>query len=142
MLWRRPDTATQGLAAFVRVGGVAPNRNLISLEVDAGVTYKGLFSGRELDLLGVAASYGRIGNAARGLDRDEIRFKGTGATIRDYEAVLEITYEARIAPWWTLQPDFQLIAHPGGHVTPPLAAPSARPIPNALVLGLRSSITF
>ena len=121
---------------------VADRLPVIDLEVDAGVTYKGLFPGRELDLSGVAASYGRIGNAARGLDRDEIRFTGTGGTIRDYEAVLEITYEARIAPWWTLQPDFQLIAHPGGHVTPPLAAPSARPIPNALVLGLRSSITF
>jgi porin len=142
MLWRRPDTATQGLAAFFRVGGAPSNRNLISLEVDAGLTYKGLFPGRELDLLGVAASYGRIGNAARGLDRDEIRFMGTGGTIRDYEAVLEITYEARIAPWWTLQPDFQLIAHPGGHVAPPSAAFSARPIPNALVLGLRSSIVF
>ena len=103
---------------------------------------KGLFPGRERDLLGVAASYGRIGDGARGLDRDEIRFTGTGGTIHDYEAVLEITYEARIAPWWTLQPDFQLIAHPGGHVAPPSAAFSARPIPNALVLGLRSSIVF
>ena len=142
MLWRRHDTATQGLAAFIRVGGVAPNRNLMSLEVDAGLTYKGLFPGRELDLLGVAVSYGRIGDAARRLDRDEIRFTGTGGTIRDYEAVLEITYEARISPWWTLQPDFQLIAHPGGHVARPLNASSARPIPNALILGLRSSITF
>jgi porin len=142
MLWRRPDTATQGLAAFVRVGGVAPTRNLMSLEVDAGLTYKGLFPGRELDLLGVAASYGRIGDGARGLDRDEIRFTGTGGTIRDYEAVLEITYEARIAPWWTLQPDLQLIAHPGGHVASPFSGPQVRPIPNALILGLRSSITF
>jgi porin len=142
MLWRRPDTATQGLAAFLRIGNAPPNRNLISLEVDAGLTYKGLFPDRELDLLGVAASYGRIGNAARRLDRDEILFTGAGGTIRDYEAVLEITYEARIAPWWTLQPDFQLIAHPGGHVAPPLPGSPARPIPNALILGLRSSITF
>jgi porin len=142
MLWRRPDTATQGLAAFLRVGSAPPNRNLISLEVDAGLTFKGPFPGRELDLLGVAAGYGRIGGATRGLDRDEIRFTGIGGTIRDYEAVLEITYQARIAPWWTLQPDFQLIAHPGGRVAPPLAASSAPPIPNALVLGLRSSITF
>jgi porin len=142
MLWRRPDTATQGLAAFVRIGGVAPNRNLMNLEVDGGLTYRGLFPGRELDLLGVAASYGRIGDTARGLDRDEIRFTGTGGTIRDYEAVLEITYEARITPWWSLQPDLQLIAHPGGHVAPPFPGSQARPIPNALILGLRSSITF
>ena len=92
--------------------------------------------------MSLAASYGRIGNAARRLDRDEIRFTGTGGTIRDYEAVLEITYEARIAPWWTLQPDLQLIAHPGGHVASPFSGPQVRPIPNALILGLRSSITF
>src|SRR6266436_4063871 len=142
MLWRRPDTATQGLAAFLRVGNAPTDRNLFSLEMDAGLTYKGLLPGRELDALGVAASYGRIGNAARRLDQDEIRFTGIGGTIRDYEAVLEITYQARVAPWWTLQPDFQMIAHPGGHVAPPLAASSAPPIPNALVLGLRSSILF
>jgi Carbohydrate-selective porin, OprB family len=33
MLSRRPDTATQGLAAFLRVGYAPPDRNLISLEV-------------------------------------------------------------------------------------------------------------
>src|SRR6266404_2823392 len=43
MLWRRPDTATQGLAAFLRVGYAPPDRNLFSLEIDAGLTFKGLF---------------------------------------------------------------------------------------------------
>jgi porin len=142
MLWRRPDTATQGLAAFFRVAYAPPNRNLISLEADVGLTYKGLFPDRELDLLGVAASYGRIGNAARGLDRDEILFTGNSGIIRSYEAVLEITYQARIAPWWVLQPDLQLVFHPGGHIALPPPAPALRPIPNALVLGLRSAITF
>ena len=142
MLWRRPDTATQGLAAFLRAGAAPPNRNLISLEVDAGLAYKGLFPGRQLDLLGVAASYGRIGNAARRLDRDEILFTGKNGIIRNYEAVLEITYQARIAPWWVLQPDLQLVFHPGGHIALSPPAPATRPIPNALVLGFRSAITF
>ena len=142
MLWRRPDTATQGLAAFLRVGNAPPNRNLISLEVDAGLTYKGLFPDRELDVFGVAASYGRIGDAARRLDRDEILFTGVAGTTRDYEAVLEITYQARIAPWWVLQPDLQLVFHPSGDIAAPSRATTTRPIPNALVLGLRSSITF
>jgi porin len=142
MLWRRPDTATQGLAAFFRVGYAPPNRNLISLEVDAGLTYKGLFPGRQLDLLGVGASYGLIGSAARGLNHDEILFTGSSGLIRSYEAVLEVTYQARIAPWWVLQPDLQLVFHPGGHIPLPPPAPATRPIPNALVLGLRSAITF
>jgi porin len=142
MLWRRPDTATQGLAAFLRVGGAPADRNLISLEVDAGLTYKGIFPGRELDLLGVAASYARIGNAGRRLDRDEVLFTGIAQPIRNYEMVLELTYQARIAPWWVLQPDLQLIFHPGGNIAAPPPLPESRPIPNALVVGLRSAITF
>jgi porin len=141
MLWRRPDTATQGLAAFLRVGYAPPDRNLFSLEVDAGLTFKGLFPIRELDLLGVGAAYGRIGYARR-LDRDQVLFTGIERLVRDYEAVLELTYQARISPWWTLQPDLQLIFHPGGHTAAPFPAPVGQPIPNALVLGLRSTITF
>jgi porin len=106
------------------------------------LTYKGIFPRRELDLLGVAASYARIGNAGRRLDRDDVLFTGIPRPIRDYEMVFELTYQARIAPWWVLQPDLQLIFHPGGHIAglPPL--PESRPIPNALVVGLRSAITF
>jgi len=141
MLWRRPDTATQGLAAFLRVGYAPADRNLFSLEIDAGLTFKGLFPSRELDVLGVGTSYGRIGYARR-LDRDQILFTRIEHPVRDYEAVLEITYETRIAPWWLLQPDLQLVFHPGGHTAPPGSSSGAGPIPNALVLGLRSGITF
>jgi porin len=140
MLWRRPDTATQGLAAFLRVGGAPAGRNLISLEVDTGVTFTGLLPGRDHDFLGVAASYARIDSSVRGLDRDTVQFTGIGQPVRDYEAVLELTYQAQISPWWVLQPDLQVIVHPGGHMA--LPASSARPIPNVLVVGLRSSITF
>ena len=141
MLWRRPDTATQGLAAFLRVGGAPTDRNLISVEVDAGLNFKGLFPNRELDILGVGASYARIGYARR-LDRDEILFTGVQRPVRDYESVLEITYAARIAPWLLLQPDLQLVFHPGGFTSAPPPAPIEQPIPNALVIGLRAGITF
>jgi porin len=141
MLWSRPDTATQGLAAFFRLGYAPPDRNLFSLEIDAGLTFKGLFPNRDLDVLGVGIVYGRIGYARR-LDRDQILFTGIERPIRDYESALEITYEARIAPWWLLQPDLQLVFHPGGFTPAPLPAPVGRPIPNALILGLRSGITF
>jgi porin len=141
MLWRRPDTATQGLAAFFRLGYAPPDRNLFSLEIDAGLTFKGLFPNRELDVLGVGAVYGRIGYARR-FDRDRVLFTGIERPIRDYESTLEITYGARIAPWWLLQPDLQLVFHPGGFTAAPLAARVSRPIPNALVLGLRSGVTF
>jgi porin len=141
MLWRRPDTATQGLAAFLRVGYAPPDRNLLSLEIDAGLTFKGLFPNRELDVLGVGVVYGRIGYARR-FDRDRVLFTDIERPVRDYESLLEITYEARIAPWWLLQPDLQLVFHPGGYIQAPSPAPVGQPIPNALVIGLRSAITF
>ena len=142
LLWQPPDAPTQGLSGFMRLGGVPGDRNLISLEVDAGLTYKGLLPGRELDLTGIAASYGRIGSAARGLADDTTLFTGVAQPVRDYETVLEVTYLAQIAPWWVLQPDLQLILHPGGHAVAPLPGPMGQPIPNALVLGIRSTITF
>ena len=141
MLWRRPDTATQGLAAFVRVGYAPPDRNLISLEIDAGLTFKGLFPNREVDVLGVGLSYARIGYTRR-LDRDQVLFTGIERPIRDYESVLEVTYEARIAPWWLLQPDLQMVFHPGGNTAAPPPAPARQPIANALVIGIRSGVTF
>ena len=142
LLWQPPDAPTQGLSGFTRVGGVPGDRNLITLEVDGGLTYKGLLPGRELDLTGIAASYGRIGSAARGLASDTTLFTGVAQPVRDHETVLELTYLAQIAPWWVLQPDLQLIFHPGGHIAAPLPAPAGQPIPNALVLGIRSTITF
>ena len=89
-----------------------------------------------------AASFARIGDAARGFAGDVGVFTGIERPKRDYEAVVEVTYQARIAPWWVLQPDLQLFFHPGGHNAAPFPAPPGQPIPNALVLGVRSTITF
>ena len=143
MLWREPGTSDQGLAGFLRLAGTpAADRNLISFYVDGGSTYRGPFPGRDHDVAGLGLSFARISGAARGLDRDTIAFKGTALPVHDYEAVIEATYQARIAPWWLVQPDLQIVLHPGGHV--PEAAPSAagRAIPDAMVLGLRTTVIF
>jgi porin len=142
MLWQPPKAISQGLGGFLRVGGAPGNRNLINLEVDAGLTYKGLLPSRQLDVLGVAVGYARIGGGARALASDESMFTGIEQPARDYETVLEVTYQVNLAPWWILQPDLQVIFHPGGNVAAPLPAPPTEPIPNAVVVGLRSSITF
>ena len=63
-------------------------------------------------MLGVAASYGQIGGAARRFDREPILFTGIDRPVRDYEAVLGVSYQAPISPWWILQPDLQLIGIP------------------------------
>ena len=60
--------------------------------------------------------------------------------IRRSETVLELTYQAVVAPWLTVQPDFQYVLSPGGSVPNPQAP--ARAVGDAAVLGLRTTIVF
>jgi len=55
--------------------------------------------------------------------------------------VLELTYQAQIAPWWTVQPDLQVIFHPGGTVANPRSA-SGAVVRDAVIVGLRTTIKF
>ena len=67
---------------------------------------------------------------------------GSGSTypIRSAETVFEVSYMAQIAPWWIIQPDVQYIVHPGGNVPDP--NDPGRAVPDAFVVGLRSTIKF
>jgi porin len=126
------------LSAFARVAGTPDDQNIISFYADAGLTYKGLIPGRDGDSVGIAAAYARIGNRARSLDLD---FQGFGLVftpLRSQEAILELTYQAQVTGWWSLQPDLQAVFNPGGRV----ANANGTVRPNALVIGLRSQVTF
>jgi porin len=39
--------------------------------------------------------------------------------LRNYELVVELTYQALIVEGWTIQPDFQYIIHPGAGAVAP-----------------------
>lgn len=54
--------------------------------------------------------------------------------------MIEATYLHDIAPWWQVQPDLQYVIRPGGGVPDP-ARPSKK-LGDALVVGLRTTITF
>jgi porin len=142
MLWRVPGTTDQGLGIFARASVSPSDRNLISAYFDGGATYKGLFPGRENDYLGVAFGYANISNRARALDHDTVSFSGIDSPIRDYEAMVEITYQAQITPNWMLQPVFQYLVHPGGHIPNPLNTSGSFAIPNAAVFGLRTMVKY
>jgi porin len=142
MIWRREAGSDQGLGVFARVMGDPTAANQVAFYADGGVNYKGLLAERPDDVLGVAFAYAGVSGEARGADGDTRRFTGTDRPIRDFEAVLEVTYKAQVAPWWTLQPDLQLIFHPGGGIAPPSDTTGSAAIPDALVLGLRTVVTF
>jgi porin len=141
MLWRAPNTDDHGLSAFLRLAG-APDadRNLVSFYADGGLVDKAPFEGRDDDIVGLALSLATISAQAQALDRDVRSFGAAGYPVRDYEGLVEATYQYELTPWWVMQPDLQYILHPGGHAPNPAIPGAVTPMHNALILGLRSSI--
>ena len=112
MVWRRPGTDDQGLSVFVRIAGAPSDRNLVSFYVDGGLGLKGPVVQRPDDVLTLGVAYGQISAAAARADR----VAGPPTPVRDHEAVIELSYIARLASGWTVQPDLQYVIHPGGNV--------------------------
>jgi porin len=132
----------RSLALFARVGGAPSDRNLVSFYADAGLAYVGLIPGRQDDTLALGVAYSKISGDAADLDRDtQVLTPDPAYPVRDHETVIEVSYTAQVAPWWSLQPDFQYIVHPGGHVLD-ADDPANAVAGNAVVVGLRTGITF
>ncbi len=158
MVWRKPPAVTdpkdakstpaatcandQGLGLFWRVGGSPADRNTISFYTDGGLNYKGLIPGRDQDILGLGVAYAKISDDLSTFEQESNSTNGIDAPVQDYEIAIEATYIAQLAPWWTVQPDIQYIVHPGGNVADPTNASGTQAIPNAVVLGVRTTINF
>ncbi len=134
-LYRKPQTDDQGISVFARVSGSPADRNLIDLYLDGGLAFKGLLPERPGDTLGIAGAYGKISKDVRASDIA----LGAAPLVRDYQALVEVTYQATIVPGVTLQPDFQYIFHPGANG---VAGPNGSPLRDAAVFGTRFSIHY
>jgi porin len=135
LLWRESGTSDRGLAGFVRMSAAPADRNLIDFHFDGGLTYSGLLPGRQSDLAGVGLSYERISSQRRGFSKDVRAVTGVSLPLPDFELAVELSYQAQLAPWWIVQPDLQIIVHPGARLT-------AATEDEAVVLGLRTGISF
>ena len=141
LLWQKPGgDAGNGLGAFVRAFGNPSDRNLLNFYADAGLNFKGVIAARPNDAFGIAAAYTRVSKRVRDLDLDAQAFGGT-APLRDHELGIELSYVAAIIDGWTLQPDVQFIFHPGLHVAN-FRDPAGRPVKDAVVVGVRSTINY
>lgn len=137
-VWLEAGTKDQGMGVFARVMGGPGDRNLLNFYVDMGVTYKGALPGRVNDTVGLGIGYARFSDRAAKADSDAARI-GAPRPIRRGETVLELTYQAAIAPWWQVQPVAQYVFNLSGDAD--LSRPERR-LPDALVLGVRTNITF
>lgn len=141
-VYRLADDPTKGVGVFLRASAAPSDRNLVDLYADAGVNFTGLVPNRSDDAFGVAVGYARIGRRAVGLDLDAVALSGMPAPVRSSELVIEATYSAQIVPGWTVQPNLQYISRPGGGLADPLDPAGVRPVRDAVVVGLRTTLRY
>ena len=133
--------AERGVGLFARVIGAPADRNLVDLYIDAGLSAFGVLPSRPDDLFGIAAAFAKVSSNAAAADADRNAATALAGPVRDYEAVIELTYQARIVPGLAIQPDFQYVVHPGGHVPDPNGN-GLTPIRNAAVFGATMTLRF
>jgi porin len=133
-VWQ-PKDSDEALTIFMRMAGAPSDRNLVTWYADGGFGLKAPLPKRPDDVLTLAFAYGKISEDAAAADR----LAGPPTPVRDHEAVIELDYNLAVRPGWTLQPDLQYVIHPGGNVLNPKGS---RPIGDALLLGLRTTLTF
>jgi len=139
LVYRAPGAKDGGAGVFLRAMGAPGDRNTVNVFVSGGVTYKGGF-GRDNDTMGLGVSWAQISDTARAGDAAFAQATGGFLPTRTSETVLELSYQAQIAPWWVVQPDLQYVFNPAGGIPNP-NRPDRR-IGDALILGLRTGITF
>jgi porin len=140
MVWRPSDDSPRSVNVFARMMGAPGDRNLVNYSVNAGITVKAPFEGRDDDTFGIGFGIAKISPRAAAFDRDTAFFAGGPSPVRGTETFIEVTYQFQATGWWLLQPDFQYVFNPGGGIPNP-NNPSQR-IGNEAIFGLRSTITF
>jgi porin len=119
MLWRQ---GARNVGVFARAMAAPGDRNRVDFSANAGLAFNGPFEERAADVLALGVGQARLSRCAC-------------ASSGGRETFVEATYRYPIKPWWQVQADLQYVIRPGG-----LGA--AQRIPNALMLGLRTSIVF
>ncbi len=139
MIWRPRADAARAVGVFARIMGAPGDRNLVDLGVNAGMTLKAPFAGRDNNTVGVGYGFARLSPTAVASDRDTNFYAGR-YPVRGSESFVELTYQAVLTPFLTVQPDLQYVWTPGGGVPNPLDP--ARRVGNETILGLRSTVIF
>ncbi len=140
-LYREDNSTTQGLSAFARVA-VNPqqSRNVITSYVDLGLAYTGLFGSRPNDILGLGFAWAKFTPYLNNQIASQNALSGTLTPMPRPEQLVELTYQAPVSPWLSLQPFAQLSINPGGNA--PMPNNPNQAIPNATIIGLRANIAF
>lgn len=105
---KRKKTYPQGLYSFGYIShSQQSNNSRIPIFLRVGLVYKGLFTTRDEDELGIAFAHANYSNF--------LAHRTHGRLIqRTNEAVLEISYRFRANKWLHIQPFLEYLVHPNG----------------------------
>jgi len=106
---------------FFRLGFANESVSTFDYSWATGFTYQGICSSRKDGTLGLAISGAEISDDLKRVSPMDSR-----------ETQIELTYEDKLTPWLTVQPDFQYTVNPG-------ADPS---LSNAYTAGVRFTVNF
>ena len=121
-----PREDVRMLRAFARIGASDADTTPFAGGAQAGLHLARPFANRADSAFGIGVHYGAIFSAARFLAAQD----GLAPSRGEYG--VEITYADQLTPWLSIQPDVQILFHPGGD----------REAPLALVAGLRLTLAF
>jgi porin len=141
-IYRVPHSDDRGIGIFGRISGAPADRNLIDLYADTGIEFIGVSDKRPDDKFGIAAGYAHVSKRAQQLDSDFRTFVSPNGPQRSFEGLVTAVYQYQIREGWTMQPNFQYIVHPGGGATNPSGPLPGRPLKNAAVFGVRTTLKF
>ena len=109
---------SQGLGLFARYGFAHDDVNEIDHFWSVGLQYQGLIPTRDDDVVAFGVAQGQL--------VEEAGFSSP------HETVMELYYNASIAPWLSVSPSVQYVKNPGGD----------RSLKDAVVMGFRVQLTF
>lgn len=112
---------SQGLSGFIRFGTASGDVHQANWTGSLGLRYRGLFSGRDNDIAGVAVTFNHASDKYWRLNNAD-----------SCQTSVEATYRAQFNPWFALMPTLQYFHNP--NMDPALK--------NAWIIGARAEINF
>lgn len=132
MLFRESGTDQQGLTVFAFLNlPVSNDINLIEFYAMGGLTYRGLFDGRDEDRTFAGAAFADLNNSIGQLAVNA--FHGPDIVPnQSYEAMFEAGHVFQVTPFWAITPSVQYIVNPG----------LTSNVNNAFVTGVQTVVNF
>jgi porin len=106
-VFRNPQDRDRGMSVFLRYGYADPDINQFEHAVAAGFTYQGLFPSRPDDVLGFGIAAETNGSKFRRAAT------AAGEAAPHSEIAYELSYQAKINDWLSIQPDLQYVQNHG-----------------------------